>query len=213
MKFYRKGAAVKLSIMHLFDNAFLVPAEDIEFELRGREQVPWSEFWLNPRRLRGSDFLMRWSQGRWSEDLLIDAVNHTGLYFAVPYGPSGTAPDDDPRAFELYFERLEQAGLGDIKRPDVLVFQARDKEPVESAIQALGGVQELPFTRENATGIRKVLAKAIVAVECENSLWKCKQMPDYGAELSPQRRLSGKLGSRKQPYFQQSSSRRKTARH
>jgi len=183
--------------MHLFDKALLAPAEDIEFELRGRGQVPWSEFWLNPRRLRGSDFLMRWSQGRWSEDLLIDAVNHTGLYFAIPYGPSGTAPDDDPRAFELYFERLDQAGLGDIKRPDVLVFQARDKVPVESAIQAVGGVQELPFTRENAPGISKILAKAIVAVECENSLWKCKQMPNYGAELSPQRRLGGKLGVKK----------------
>ena len=25
-------------------------------------------FLVNPRRLRGSDFLMRWAQGRWSEE-------------------------------------------------------------------------------------------------------------------------------------------------
>jgi len=183
--------------MRFFDKEFLAPAEDIEFELRGRGQVPWSEFWLNPRRLRGSDFLMRWSQGRWSEELLIDAVNRTGLYFAVPYGPSGTAPDNDPRAFELYFERLEQAGLGDVKRPDLLVFREHDKRHVESAIQALNGVQELPFTPENTPGISRILEKAVVAVECENSLWKSKKMPEYGVVLTPQRRLGGKPGVKK----------------
>jgi hypothetical protein len=27
------------------------------------------DFLINPRRLRGSDFLMRWAQGRWSDPL------------------------------------------------------------------------------------------------------------------------------------------------
>jgi hypothetical protein len=49
--------------MHPFENVLSVAAEDIEFELRGRGAVPWADFLLNPRRLRGSDFLMRWSQG------------------------------------------------------------------------------------------------------------------------------------------------------
>jgi len=71
--------------------------------------LPWQDFWLNPRRLRGSDFLMRWSQGVWSEQRLVDAVEATGEFFAVPYGPSGTAPTGDVRAFGLYFERLEAA--------------------------------------------------------------------------------------------------------
>lgn len=177
--------AKKGHIVRFFDEALLVATEDIEFEFRAGGPVPWSDFWLNPRRLRGSDFLMRWSQGRWSEDRLIQAVNDTDLYFAIPYGPSGTAPDDDPRTFELYFERLEHAGLGHVKRPDLLVFPARDKEPVESAIQALGGVQELPFTPEDAPAVSGILAKAVVAVECENSLWKSKQMPDFGANLTP----------------------------
>lgn len=66
---------------------------------------------------------IKWSQGVWSEERLTQAVNATGKYFALPYGPSGTAPDNDVRAFELYFERLEQAGLADIRRPDVLGFQ------------------------------------------------------------------------------------------
>ena len=90
----------------------------------GHAPLPWSEFLLNPRRLRGSDFLMRWSQGRWSEERLIQALNATGRYFALPYGPSGVAPDNDVRAYELYFERLEAAGLGTVKRPDLLIYSS-----------------------------------------------------------------------------------------
>jgi len=67
----------------LFDYLLLVPAEDVEIELRGQGAVPWADFLLNPRRLRGSDFLMRWSQGVWSEERLIEAVNDTGRF--LPY--------------------------------------------------------------------------------------------------------------------------------
>ena len=64
--------------MRAFDRLLSVSAEDIEFELRGFACIPWADFVLNPRRLRGSDFLMRWSQGVWSEHRLIQAVNETG---------------------------------------------------------------------------------------------------------------------------------------
>src|SRR3989339_511832 len=113
--------------MHLFEQILCVIEEDIEFELKAHKPVRWSNFLLNPRRLRGSDFLMRWSQGVWSEERLTQAVNATGKYFALPYGPSGTAPDNDVRAFELYFERLERAGLGNIKRPDLLIYRVQDR--------------------------------------------------------------------------------------
>lgn len=59
----------------LFENALSVTPEEIEWELRGQAPVPWALFLLNPRCLRGSDFLMRWSQGQWSEHCLIQAVN------------------------------------------------------------------------------------------------------------------------------------------
>lgn len=112
--------------MSLFEKLLSVSAEDIEVELRGHTAAEWLNFVLNPRRLRGSDFLMRWSQGVWSEERLVEAVNSTDEFFALPYGPSGTAPDD-VRAVELYFERLEAAGLGDNKRPDLLVFRKARK--------------------------------------------------------------------------------------
>ncbi len=183
--------------MHCFEHALLIPLTDIEFELRGQRDLAWAEFLLNPRRLRGSDFLMRWSQGRWSEDLLIKAVAETRGFFALPYGPSSTAPDDDVRAFELYFERLEAAGLGNIKRPDLLIFRSSDRREVKAAVTAAGGQAELPFTKESSPPVRTLLGKAVLAVECENSLWKSRMMPDFGATLKPQRRLGGKPGLKK----------------
>src|SRR3989304_1420548 len=131
--------------MHPFEEILSVSKENIALELRDVPLLPWADFLLNPRRLRGSDFLMRWSQGVWSESRLIEAVNENGKYFAVPYGPSGTAPTDDVRAFELYFERLEAAGLGNIKRPDLLVFKITDKPFVYKFLQDIGGDAELPF--------------------------------------------------------------------
>ncbi len=183
--------------MHPFENILSVAAEDIEFELRGRGAVSWADFLLNPRRLRGSDFLMRWSQGVWSEERLIQAVNETGRYVAFPYGPSGVAPDNDVRAFELYFERLEKAGLGKIKHPDILIFRKSDEARVQRTVKELGGITELPFTPEDDQRMKELLSRAVLAVECENSLWRAKQMPAFGVELKPQKRLGGKLGMTK----------------
>lgn len=183
--------------MHLFESHLSVSVQDIEIELRGQAAVAWADFLLNPRRLRGSDFLMRWSQGVWSEERIIQAVNDTEEFFALPYGPSGTAPDNDVRAFELYFERLEAAGLGKVKRPDLLIFRQSDVTGILNVVEHLGGVQELPFTREDHADMQHVLSRALIAVECENSLWKANLMPDYGATLKAQKRLGGKLGLKK----------------
>jgi len=178
--------------MHPFERALSVATEDIELELRGVTEITWADFWLNPRKLRGSDFLMRWSQGVWSEKRLIDATNKTNQFYAIPYGPSGTTPTDDVRAFELYFERLEAAGLGNIKRPDLLVFKIEDKPFVDKFLASIGGEEELPFITEDK--LQDLISKAIIAVECENSLWVAEKMPFYNIPMKPQKRLGGKMG-------------------
>lgn len=185
------------SSTNFFERNLSVVAEDIEFELSGHEPIQWSDFLLNPRRLRGSDFLMRWSQGVWSELRFIQAVNATETYYALPYGPSSTAPDNDVRAYELYFERLEHAGLGQLKRPDLLIFRKEDQPVIDGIVQKLGGVEELPFISEDDENMRKILSKSIIAVECENSLWQADKMPDFGAQLKPQKRLAGQPGLKK----------------
>lgn len=182
---------------HPFEKYLAVSTEDLEDVLKYQPDLLWMEFWLNPRRLRGSDFLMRWSQGVWSEQRLIEAVNEVGEFFAIPYGPSGTAPTDNVRAFELYFERLEAAGLGKIKRPDLLVFPIADKDRVDNQIHQAGGISELPFIPEDDPRIQTLLNLAVIAVECENSLWRAQKMPDFSTPLRPQRRLGGNPGLRK----------------
>jgi hypothetical protein len=132
-----------------------------------------------------------------AKNLLTQAVNATGMYFALPYGPSGTAPDNDVRAFEIYFERLEKAGLGNLKRPDLLIYRTRDKARVNAAVKALKGISELPFTPEDDPKMQDLLEHAVIAVECENSLWRARQMPDYSLPLTPQKRLGGRPGLKK----------------
>lgn len=178
--------------MHPFERILSVSTEDIELELKGVKEIGWADFWLNPRKLRGSDFLMRWSQGVWSEKRLIDATNKTNQFYAIPYGPSGTAPTDDVRAFELYFERLEAAGLGSIKRPDLLVFKIANKPLVDKFLSNIGGEAELPFITEDK--LQDLISKALIAVECENSLWVAEKMPFYNVPMKAQKRLGGKLG-------------------
>ena len=70
--------------MHPFERELSVSTVDIELELRGIKEIGWADFWLNPRKLRGSDFLMRWSQGVWSEKRLINAINNTNQFYAIP---------------------------------------------------------------------------------------------------------------------------------
>lgn len=186
-----------MTITSLFEQALSVPAEELEFELRAHSPAPWGEFLLNPRRLRGSDFLMRWSQGVWSEKCLIEAVRETREFVAFPYGPSGTAPDNDPRKFELYFERLETASTDGMKRPDLVIVKQHDEAAAKELIQQMGGIEELPFTHEDDPRMEKLLRLSIAAIECENSLWRSKQMPNFNYELKPQKRLGGKLGLKK----------------
>lgn len=182
---------------HPFESQLSVCVEHLDDVLKNPQPLPWLEFWLNPRRLRGSDFLMRWSQGVWSEKRLIEAVNQTTEFVAIPYGPSGTAPTGNVREFELYFERLESAGLGQIKRPDILIFHARDKLGVEKDIAEAGGILELPFRSEDDKCMKEILNRAIIAVECENSLWRGRRMPDFETPMRPQKRLGGNLGLKK----------------
>jgi hypothetical protein len=178
---------------HAYERALLVACEDVALADGPLSMLPWAEFWLNPCMLRGSDLLMRWSQGVWSEKRLIEAVNVTAQFFALPYGPSGVAPED-PRGVELYFERLQAAGLDDHKRPDLLIFRREDQRLAERLVAELGGEAELPFTPDEDDRVRRLLDRAVLAVECKNSLWHAARMPDYGTPLNEKRIARGQPG-------------------
>lgn len=178
----------------LFDSVFSSPVEDIEWEFRGHPPLPREDFRLGARRLCGSDFLTRWHRGVRSTRQIVESVARTGRFVAIPYGPSSVAPGDDPRAHELYFERLERAGRVGVKRPDLLIAPGSHREEVARIVSQVGGASELPFLEETDSRVQQLLRLSILAVECENSLWCAKEMPDYGEPLKPMRRLGGRSG-------------------
>jgi len=158
-----------------FEDFLQMTAVDLEILLPPLLSEELSDFYLNPRYLRGSDFLMRWSQGRWAEDIVVRAINATREFSAVPYGPSSVAPSD-PQEMERYFERLDRAGVTG-KRPDLLILAKPDYEAIHEQLNTVG-LENIPFTPEES--LEFLLSTALIAVEVENSLWIASQMPDYG---------------------------------
>ena len=159
----------------IFEHFLQTTAVDLDFFLPDLFPQVLCEFYLNPRYLRGSDFLMRFSQGRWAEDILIRTINATEDFRAIPYGPSSVAPSE-PRKMELYFERLDKArAIG--KRPDLLILPKADHEAIRLQLDDIG-LANLPFTPEEDLAFLR--SRAIAAAEVENSLWVARMMPDYG---------------------------------
>lgn len=85
--------------------------------------------------------------------------------------------------------------MGQIKRPDLLIFNKRDEKFVADFLEEIGGDSELPFIPEK--DLKHLIQKSELAVECENSLWIAEKMPDYKTKLTPQKRLGGNLGPKK----------------
>lgn len=180
----------------LFNLFLQLPEDELVWEVAAEPHLPLAEndFLVNPRRLRGSDFLMRWAQGRWSEDIVIRALNQTSEFGAIPYGPSTVAPED-PAELESFFDRMSviaQEG----KRPDVLVFDRPTFAWAERTIQQrLGDIAKFA---ETASGeFRDVIARAKVAIEIENSLWVTEKMPGFGKPFT--RYTRGKNKGRLKP--------------
>lgn len=153
---------------------------DIAFDIFLSDQFPQAldGFYLNPRYLRGSDFLMRFSQGRWAEDILMRTINATADLRAIPYGPSSVAPSE-PQEMERYFERLDKVGAVG-KQPDLLILPRDDYRAIRPQLDEIG-IANLPFTPE--ADLDFLRSRAIIAVEVENSLWVAHKMPDYDQEV------------------------------
>jgi hypothetical protein len=165
---------------------------DLDFLLSDLFAQVLCEFYLNPRYLRGSDFLMRFSQGRWAEDIVARTINATENFHAVPYGPSSVAPSD-PHEMELYFERFDKAGAVG-KQPDLLILPEDDYEAIRAQLDEIG-LANLPFTPE--ADLDFLRSRAIIAIEVENSLWVAREMPDYGQSVELTKLITKKRRFRK----------------
>ena len=169
--------------LDLFNLYLQLPTDELAWEFDRVDYFAPDEitYLINPRRLRGSDFLMRWSQGRWSEEIVIRALNETSHFSVVPYGPSTVAPDD-PAELELFFEKMDliaQEG----KRPDLLLYDKAVSDWVQDQLEhRLGSAEKMAET--SSARVRDVIARARAALEIENSLWVTEKMPGFGKPFS-----------------------------
>jgi len=183
-------------IMDSFNLYLQLPETELIWEIETPIKISLEDhdFLINPRRLRGSDFLMRWAQGRWSEEIVVRALNQTSQFGVIPYGPSTVAPED-PNALELFFEKMDviaQEG----KRPDLLLYDRSTFDWAQSTLEhRLGSVEKMAET--SSAQVRDVIAKARAALEVENSLWVTEKMPGFGRPFS--RYTRGKNKGRLKP--------------
>ncbi|MBA2376670.1 MAG: AccI family restriction endonuclease [Actinomycetota bacterium] len=126
-----------------------------------------------PPTFRGSDFAMRYAQGQWSEERIMESVNASDSYRALPYGRSQVGPENKEEIPEYWEKYIRAESVG--KRPDILIVRREDFERLSD---------RLPEDATLATDeeLAPFLDVAVCAIEAENSLWVAEKMPDYGAE-------------------------------
>ncbi len=131
-----------------------------------------------PPQFRGSDFTMRWEQGRWAEEVVMKAINSTRQFRAIPYGRSQISVETDHQAKAEYW-RNYVAVEKNWKRPDFLLLRK------SVVVRNRGAWRSLMrnSTVSSDQRLSPVLRHAICGLECENSLWKTKKMPDAGTTL------------------------------
>lgn len=126
-----------------------------------------------PPTFRGSDFAMRYAQGQWSEERIMESVNASDSYRALPYGRSQVGPENREEIPGYWEKYIQAEGVG--KRPDVLIMRREDFVRLSD---------RLPEDATLATDeeLSPFLEAAVCGIEAENSLWVAEKMPDYGAE-------------------------------
>jgi hypothetical protein len=126
-----------------------------------------------PPTFRGSDFAMRYEQGRWSEDRIIESICASENYWAFAYGRSAIGPTDKALIAAYWKKYSEAESIG--KRPDILVIRRSDLLRLGSPQEKFGDT-----TLATDSDLQPYLEVAVCGIEAENSLWRSKKMPDYG---------------------------------
>jgi hypothetical protein len=136
---------------------------------------------------RGLDFLIRNEQGRWAEELVIEAINNETDFKAVRYGISRAVMVENYGKWVEYwrkYQSVEKYG----KRPNVLVFHKNTFRAFEEELRrysnSFGDESLIPEEIWES-----YVRKSICALEVEMSLWRASKMPDKGMKL-PLRKLN-----------------------
>jgi hypothetical protein len=140
-------------------------------------------------RPRGTDFLINWSIGFWSEECVLEAMNNLGHFIVFRYGVSRVGPFTFEE-FKKYYERLQKSYLHG-KRPDLIVF---DKELYQRLSQDEKQILEKLVGLSNSEA-DPVIEKALFGVEVEVSKWHAEKMLQYHRQCQQQgKRKSSIMG-------------------
>jgi hypothetical protein len=132
---------------------------------------------------RGGDFLARYDQGFWAEQIVTACLDRSGVYRAIPYGTSRSKPFTNMDVFREYMESefLLQAwsASGRWKRPDLLTI------PRELLRGEKGNDLWTPDLKhfDNAA-CAPYVSRAKAAIEVETSLWRVEKAIAAGVSLS-----------------------------
>lgn len=173
-----RGARKPVAGCQGFDTVFASPAEPSDLRFSGHPLLPWADFRLGSRRLRGGDFLTKWSQRRWAERQIAEAVVRSGRFLPIPFGPNTASSGDDPHTHASYLERLESAGRGDLTRPDLLIAPLAEGGEAEGIVSEAGGSSELPFLDEDDRRLRRLLDLSVLAVAPETTPARAESVVD-----------------------------------
>jgi len=111
-------------------------------------------------------------------DIVMKAINSSKDFCAIPYGRSEISIETDHDKVKEYWRRY-CAVEKNWKRPDVLLLP---KSVVARRRGAWRSLLEDPTTTPDKK-MAALLRHAICGIECENSLWKTKKMPDLNTAL------------------------------
>ena len=128
---------------------------------------------------RGLDFFIRWSQGAWAEERVIEAINKDPSLSAFHYGASR----GDPKSFEQFkveWEAYQNAQTRMGKRPDVLIFDRLVVPELESRVNGGLGIMALQPDVE----LFGVPEMSMCGIEVETSFWKALTAESRGLPLS-----------------------------
>jgi hypothetical protein len=132
---------------------------------------------------RGGDFLARYDQGYWAEQIVTACLDQSTAYRAIPYGTSRNKPFISMDVFREYMEAefLLQAwsSSGRWKRPDLLTLprellrSEKGNDLWTPDLKHFDNVACSPYVRQSKA-----------AIEVETSLWRVEKAIASGVSLS-----------------------------
>ncbi len=128
-------------------------------------------------RFRGENFRGKWSLGFWAEQKIVDSINDSNSFRAVPYGKSGVSSAKDLKEKREYWNlHKERESFG--KRPDLLVFERKVYDNLNGNSKYSSLLDNLPDSLESE--IEEIVEKSLLGIESEASIWQGEKMKHYG---------------------------------